>query len=117
MQKIELGKIGEALAVNYLKQKGYQILETNYRNKLGELDVIAYKDKTTIFVEVKTRTDDHKGMPREAVNYYKKKKLIEVATVYQKSKGRLDERCRFDCIEIMGGEDNYRIEHIENILD
>ena len=54
-----IGKSGEEKAIVYLKKNRYKILETNYKNALGEIDIICRKRKTIIFVEVKSRTDDY----------------------------------------------------------
>jgi len=110
--KIELGKMGEKLAADFLKKKGYKILETNYRNKIGEIDIIAEFGGAVIFVEVKTRTDDRMGAPREAVTYYKQHKIRTTAEGYLKSNGLTESACRFDCVEVEGTAPNYRIEHI-----
>ena len=113
----ENGNIGEALACNFLKQNGYKIIQTNYKNRLGEIDIIAMQDKTLVFVEVKSRLSTKFGLPREAINYYKQKKIINVATVYLKQKKLFDNICvRFDCIEILGKKTDYKIEHLTNIF-
>ena len=113
----ELGFISEAIACNYLKEKGYKILQTNYKNKLGEIDIIAQEKNTLVFVEVKSRLSTKFGLPREAINFYKQKKINEVATVYLKQKKLFDNICvRFDCIEILGEKTDYKIEHLTNIF-
>lgn len=104
------GESGEALAVKYLKKQKYKILETNYSNKLGEIDIIAQKKFTTVFVEVKYRTSEYFGLPREAVGEYKQRKLRQVATGYMVANNLLEERVRFDVIDILNG----KITHIEN---
>ena len=72
---IELGRSGERIAVNFLKINGYDIISTNFRNKIGQIDVIA-KDKETIcFVEVKTRRNQRFGQPTEAVEFSKQRKI------------------------------------------
>ena len=85
-------------------------MEVNYKNKIGEIDIIAKKDDRIIFVEVKQRTTAKFGYPREAVNYTKQRKIINVAQVYLKSKGLANSLIRFDVIEILAGE----ITHLEN---
>lgn len=113
----ELGFTSEAIACNYLKEKGYKILQTNYKNKLGEIDIIAQEADTLVFVEVKSRLSTKFGLPREAINFYKQKKIKEVATVYLKQKKLFDNICvRFDCIEILGEKIDYKIEHLTNIF-
>lgn len=111
MDSLTYGKKGEILAQNYLKQNGYKIIATNMKNALGEIDIIATKDKTIVFVEVKTRLTRAFGDPSEAVNYFKQKKLRNVATLYLKQHRLLDATCRFDVISIVGDED-FKINHI-----
>ncbi len=110
MKSKTIGFVGEAIAVNYLKNKGYKILETNYTNKLGEIDIVAEIGGVVVFVEVKTRTSGKFGYGREAVDSRKQNKIRLVATGYLKYKRLIDAACRFDVIEIT---DN-NIEHIEN---
>ena len=97
------GDIGENKAVKYLTDKGYEILETNYKNKLGEIDIIAKDDTRIVFVEVKARATAKYGYPREAVNEYKQRKIRMVAESYLKSKRLLNSYIRFDVIEILAG--------------
>ena len=69
-----IGDMGERRAVKFLKKKGYKILETNFKTNFGEIDIIARKGDYICFVEVKTRSSDNFGEPREAVNFHKQKK-------------------------------------------
>lgn len=62
------GKKQEAIAQNFLKKKGYKILESNFSTKIGEIDIVANDKNVIVFVEVKYRTTDGFGLPREAVN-------------------------------------------------
>lgn len=114
MDKIVEGKIGESLAVNYLKQKGYKIITINWKNKVGEIDIIACDKKTIVFVEVKMRSSLSKGYPREAVGYHKQNKIRKLAESYLKENSIYERDCRFDVVEIIGDEKEYTIEHIEN---
>lgn len=104
------GDLGELRAVNYLKKEKYKILETNYRNLVGEIDIIAKKDKFIVFVEVKARETYAFGNPSEAVNRTKQYKIRRTAEGYLKEKHCYDSPCRFDCIEIVGD----KINHIED---
>lgn len=97
------GDIGENKAVKYLTDKGYEIIETNYKNKLGEIDIIAKEGERIVFVEVKARTTAKYGYPREAVNEFKQRKIRMVAESYLKSKRLLNSYIRFDVIEILAG--------------
>lgn len=111
MQKNTYGKAGEIIACNYLKNKGYKILETNYKNLIGEIDIIAKHDKTLVFIEVKTRLTRAFGDPFEAINYKKQQKIRNVATLYLKERKMLNALSRFDAISILGLE-NPEISHI-----
>ena len=73
---------GEALAVTYLKKKGYKIIERNYRCQWGEIDLIARDGKTLIFVEIKSRSSSGFGLPQDAVDRFKQEKLIQAARAY-----------------------------------
>ena len=105
-----LGRSGEAKAVNYLKKRGYKILERNYSTALGETDIIARQGDVLVFIEVKTRTDDIFGRPSEAVTYRKQNKYRLMAMQYTVKENLYDKPVRFDVIEILDGE----INHIEN---
>lgn len=109
-----LGRAGEDAAAEYLKNKGYGILMRNYRSHTGEIDIIAIRRGTIIFVEVKTRRSKEYGLPSEAVEAHKRKKMARVAEAYLGGKGWWEKPCRFDVIEVMPAGDGYRIHHIEN---
>ncbi|MBR1988681.1 MAG: YraN family protein [Clostridia bacterium] len=112
-QKDTLGKKGEALVYAYLKNKGYKIIAKNYKNFLGEIDIIAKDKDYLVFIEVKTRMSRAFGDPLEAVNKEKQFKIRQVATMYLKAKRMLDSNCRFDVIAVLG-DDFEDIRHIEN---
>ncbi len=107
--KKKLGREGEAKARTYLKKQGYKIVEHNYKNPFGEVDIIARKGGVIAFIEVKTRLSDEYGLPSEAVDYYKKRRYIQGAKYYFANR-EPDCTVRFDVIEIFRGE----INHIEN---
>ena len=94
---IKLGKKGEEQAKKYLKKNGWTILETNWRNPFGEVDIIAKKDDTVAFIEVKTRLSDAYGTPSEAVQKTRKLKYIRGANYYFYNKNT-DCTVRFDKI-------------------
>ena len=104
------GVKGETEAKEYLIKKGYSILETNYTTKIGEIDIIAKKDDFVVFVEVKNRSSNRFGMPREAVTPYKQNKIRKVALMYITKNHLTNSRLRFDCVEIL----DEKITHIEN---
>ena len=105
-----LGKVGENKAVNYLKKEGYKILETNYKTHFGEVDIIAKTKDTIVFVEVKTRKDDAFGAPSEAVNRKKQEKYRLVANEFLLKNNFLENKCRFDVIEVENGKINHIID-------
>lgn len=104
------GSGGEDQASKYLISKGYKILKRNFKTKIGEIDIVAKDGDVIVFVEVKTRKNDYFGLPREAVTPTKQRKIRMVATQYLKLNGGLNQLCRFDVIDILGGDLN----HIEN---
>ena len=113
MQTKIYGTRGEIIASNYLKAKGYKIIAMNYKNKLGEIDIIAKDNEYLVFIEVKTRYSRKFGDPLEAVDERKQYKIRNIATMYLKTIHQLDTPCRFDIIAILGDSDD-DIRHIEN---
>lgn len=112
--KDTLGKKGEALACLFLKRKGYRIIERNYKNLIGEIDIIAIDGDYLVFVEVKTRMSRAFGDPLEAINLHKQNKIRQVAMKYLQQKNMLEKSlCRFDVIAVMG-DDIEEIRHIKN---
>ena len=103
------GTAGEILATKYLEKKNYKILQTNYTNKIGEIDIIAQDGKPLVFIEVKSRKTLKYGRPCEAVGIYKQNKIRKVATLYLMMHKIKDTLLRFDVIEILDGEINHII--------
>ncbi len=100
----KIGDYGEKLAVKYLEKHGYKILKTNYKIKIGEIDIIALDGEFLVFVEVKYRSTALYGMPNEAVDKYKREKIKRVAMNYLLQKDMLDAYVRFDVVQILGDE-------------
>lgn len=109
----ETGKQGEALAVSHLKQKGYKILETNWRKGVLEIDIIAKKQDELIIAEVKTRSTNYFGEPEEFVTKAKQKNLIRAANLYIEIND-LDVETRFDIISVLIKGEEHKIHHIED---
>lgn len=107
------GSLGEGLAIQYLEKKQYEILETNFVTKVGEIDIIAQHREIIVFIEVKARKDLSYGNPYEAVSQMKQKKIIKTALLYTKMKKIKDIQFRFDIIEVYLNKRD-RINHIEN---
>lgn len=110
-KKPSLGKIGEDLATQFLEDKGYQILERNWRAYRKEIDIIAIDGKDIVFVEVKTRQDDDYGAPEMAVNRQKRAHIYAVATSYY-YEHKIDLDVRFDVISILYHHGKPEINHI-----
>ncbi|HVT00774.1 MAG TPA: YraN family protein [Patescibacteria group bacterium] len=112
------GVLGEDIAVDYLKKKGYKIIERNFRKKYEEIDIISIKDKTLVFIEVKTRKSTAFGTPFEAIAPWKLKHLVQLAQFYKITHKNLPEDMRIDAIGVkFNGESLESIEHLENIMD
>ena len=108
MNDAVLGVRGENLAVKFLKKKGYKLISKNYRNSIGEIDIICYypKNEEYVFVEVKTRSSASFGLPSEAVNLKKQNKIKQTATFFLKQNKLLDCKIRFDVIEVLENKIN-----------
>lgn len=96
---IGTGQYGERAAADYLARQGYILLHKNYRYRRSEVDIIARKDHTLVFVEVKTRATDGYGYPEEAVNYKKERMLLKAADQYIHAT-QWQHEVRFDIISI-----------------
>lgn len=108
------GNTAEDIAAEHLATKGYTILERNFRNKFGEIDIIA-RDKTTlVFVEVKSKIGDEFGAPEDMISPGKLQKIRNMATIYTKGESV---RCRIDVVAIVLDEDGVvtRLTHYENV--
>ncbi len=113
-----LGQSSEGLAAAFLRLSGYRIEQLNYRNPLGEIDIIAMEGQTLVFVEVKARRSARRGSPKAAVTAAKRRKISMVALAYLKAHGQTDSRARFDVVSIQlisGGIP--RIEIVKNAFE
>lgn len=120
MTTLDLGKVGEDLAVDFLKKNGYKILKRNFRSKLGEIDIVALDPSTKppalVFIEVKTRWTAEFGPPEEAVTPWKIKSIIKAGQYFKLLHPNLPGSLRLDAvvIEINQGKVE-RIELIKNL--
>lgn len=114
MTKIETGQSGERIAINFLKKQGFQILETNFKSKFGEIDIVALEKDVLVFVEVKTRHSREFGLPEEAVSYRKIEHITRAAQFYRIVRKNLPQSERIDVVALELG-DNPRIELIRNV--
>lgn len=100
----------EEKAASYLKDRGMEILERNYRKRSGEIDIIAKEGGTIAFIEVKYRNSIASGKPYEAVDYRKRQRIATTAVWYIKERGLLGLDFRFDIVEL----EKSRITHRRN---
>jgi len=112
-----LGEAGEELAASRLRELGYRVLERNYRCPVGEIDCVAVKDRTLVFLEVKARTSADYGGPLEAVDRRKRRKLTRLARYYALQKGLSNVPQRFDVVAVWLEGGRGRVEVIENAFD
>lgn len=114
--KKQFGNAGEDIAVKYLEEQGYIILERNFYCRQGEIDIIAKDKNEIIFVEVKTRRDTKYGYPSEAVNQQKIKHILKTAKYYLYKNKLLNKYVRFDVIEVLIKNGKFNINHIKQII-
>ena len=112
-QHNELGKKGEQIAVDFLIDKGYDIVERNYRFDKAEVDIIAEKENTLAIVEVKTRSTADFGNPQDFVKPKQIQRLVKAVDEYVTENG-LDVEVRFDIIAIVKEGKHFNVEHLEN---
>lgn len=111
-----IGKYGEDLAVEFLENLGYEIIEKNFMCKIGEIDIIAKDRDEIVFIEVKTRNTLLYGNPIEAVDKRKRKHIYKTAEYYLLINDLLDSYVRIDIIEIILYEHSYKINHIKKAI-
>lgn len=102
-QRLELGAAGEALVADWYRAHGYEVVETNWRCRQGELDLIVRKGRVLVFCEVKTRTTDAFGTPAEAVTREKRDRIRRLAAVYLDDAPFRAREVRFDVAGILDG--------------
>jgi putative endonuclease len=114
--KKSLGASGEDAAARFLKRLGYRILARGVDSRLGELDIIAVDGRTVVFVEVKTRTSSGAGLPADAIDSLKERRMTQAALAYLKTHNLLQHAARFDVVAITWPQDSRRptIEHYKN---
>lgn len=116
-RKIETGKAGETIAVDFLKRNGYRITEVNYRCPIGEIDIIARDKNELVFVEVKARRSSALGYPEQAVGIKKQKKVSQLALWYLQEKRLTDVRARFDVVAVLILPEGNEVRLIRNAFD
>lgn len=115
----QLGNRGEIAAAEFLQGIGYRILYRQFRNRFGELDLIALDGQTIVFVEVKTRAQTIAGHPTESITLTKQRHMTRAALAFLKSRRWLTRPSRFDVISILwiDGDKPPRIDHYKNAFE
>jgi putative endonuclease len=118
MKRRHIGILGENLAKDFLKKRGYRILESNYRCPSGEIDIVARHKDYLVFVEVRTKKSLEFGSPEESITPTKMEKLRTVASHYQQTHDNLPASWRIDvvAVELDRKDKPVRIELIENAV-
>ena len=111
------GRQGEDVAARYLRRKRYRIEERNFRCRHGEIDLVAIRRDTVVFVEVKTRQSTRFGMPQEAVSAAKQTRIARVAQAYLQQRNWQERTVRFDVIAVRIAGDRMDIDHIEHAFE
>jgi putative endonuclease len=115
--RIQTGKRGEDIAVAYLKNRGYRIIERNYTCLFGEIDIVAKDGDTFVFVEVKSRKSEKFGDPQGAVGREKQKKISRISLTYLEEKHLYPCDARFDVVAIKMLPAGSIVELIQNAFD
>jgi putative endonuclease len=116
-ERLDLGRLGEDLALKKIKSLGYKCVARNYRCPLGEVDLIARDGDALVFIEIKTRKGRSIGYAKESVNKRKRRQLSKVALAYMKSHNVEDTKSRFDVVAVHIREGMHEIEVVRNAFD
>ena len=112
-QHNDFGTQGEDIAIDFLRRKGYIILDRNWRSGHKEIDIVARKDDTVVFVEVKARANTFYGKPEDAITRRKMHLLVLAADAYLRYNA-IDLEVRFDVVAITGTSEKPYIRHYEH---
>ena len=114
----DIGDWGERKAAELLRNQSYTILETNFRCRTGEIDIVAQDDDCLVFVEVRTKSGTNFGSPEESITNTKKQKLISAAMTYIQGHEDAPESWRIDvvAIQLTPTHKHLHTEHIKNAI-
>ena len=113
------GRFGEGVARRHLEDRGYEILDTNYRKRFGEVDIVARRNGTIVFAEVKTRHSSRFGTGLEAVDGRKQRQLARIAQDYLAARHLESAAARFDVVAVTldHNDQSVNMDHIENAFE
>jgi putative endonuclease len=117
MKNLELGKAGETAACDFLKRKGYRIMDRNYRCPFGEVDIVAKKRGLTVFCEVKTRSGGDIEEALGAVDPKRQGRMARAASHYLAAKSEKEMRGRFDVIALLKEGKAWKIVHVKDAFE
>lgn len=109
-----LGKLGERIAERWLRKHGYTILARRFKFGRRDIDLVAQRENSIAFVEVKARKGDAFGDPVEAVHHRKQRELSKSAQVWIERHGRDGEAYQFDVVGVLVADDSVKIKHVTN---
>jgi len=109
------GNLGEDLAARYLRKNGFKILKRNFQNKIGEIDILARNKSDIVIVEVKTKSGSDFGEGYEMVNYFKRKKLLQLAKSLQINYPKAT--IRIDVVSVGLNQDPPEIKHFKSAVE
>jgi putative endonuclease len=113
----EKGQEGERLAALFLEKQGFRILDRNYRNRLGEIDIVAEDQGVLVFVEVRTLKESARHTPEETIQWKKKQRLSRTALVYVQHKGLENLPARFDVVAVEIARGRSTLRHIPDAFE
>ncbi len=117
-RRTQLGQRGEAMARSFLQERGYRILESNYRCRFGEIDIVAQDGDQTVFVEVRTRLSTAYGTPEESLTSAKQRHLLAASQEYLQRHDMGGAEYRIDLVSIRlgAGSQGPRIDHLQHAV-
>jgi putative endonuclease len=116
-QRQIFGEVGERVAERWLRRQGWRVLQRRFRSGHRDIDLVAERDGTVAFVEVKARHGSTFGDPVEAVNWKKQRELARSAAVWIDRHGRPRESYRFDVIGVLVDGERVRVRHVANAFE
>ncbi|MGD9677098.1 MAG: YraN family protein [Vulcanibacillus sp.] len=111
------GKCGENKAKEYLISIGYLLIEENWQNRYGEIDLIMFDNGKVVFVEVRTKNNSNYGTALESINRKKQLQIVKMVSIYLQNKNWWDKPYRIDVIAIDKKEDFYNLAHVKNAVE
>lgn len=111
-----MGQAGESAALHHLQEQGFRIVARDWRSRVGQIDIVAEDGETLVLVEVKARRGTTFGLPEEAVDARKQRKLRTLLEVYRSQTRRREQPCRIDVVGLLL-DDQLTVTRVEHIRD